>query len=362
VTVDLHTSYLGLELRSPLVASASPLTGELDGLRRLEAAGIGAVVLPSLFEEQITHDQLELDRLLETTSDHVGEALSYFPELADYNTGPWTYLDHITQAKQALSVPVIASLNGITPGGWIGHAKRMRDAGADALELNLYTVATDPRLGAAELEDRYLDLVADVRAAVSIPLAVKLSPFFTALANFAVRLDAAGVDGLVLFNRFYQPDLDLESLDVVPRLVLSTSEELRLPLRWIAILYRRVGTSLAATTGIHTGLDAAKVLLAGADVAMMTSALLRNGPEHVGVVERELRAVLAEHDQDSVAQLRGSMSRAAMPDPAGFERANYIRTLLSWSSRAQVSPGQAAGDEPAPPAGRAAPWERDLRP
>ena len=346
MTVDLRTTYLGLELRSPLVASPSPLTGELDGLRRLEAAGVGAVVLPSLFEEQLIHDQLELDRLLETTSEHTGEALSYFPDLQDYNTGPWTYLDHISQAKRALAVPVIASLNGITPGGWVGHAKRMRDAGADALELNLYTVATDPQVGAAELEARYLDLVADVRAAVTIPLAVKLSPFFTALANFAARLAAAGADGLVLFNRFYQPDLDLDSLDVVPRLVLSGSEELRLPLRWIAILYGSVRTSLAATTGVHTGLDAAKVLLAGADVAMMTSALLRNGPEHVAVVEQQLRAVLAEHEHDSVAQLRGSMSRVHMPDPAGFERANYVRTLMSWSSRAQVSPGQATTDEP----------------
>jgi dihydroorotate dehydrogenase (fumarate) len=231
----------------------------------------------------------------------------------------------------------------------------MRDAGADALELNLYSVATDPRVGAAELEARYLDLVADVRSAISIPLAVKLSPFFTALANFAVRVDAAGADGLVLFNRFYQPDLDLDSRDVVPRLVLSSSEELRLPLRWIAILFGRVGGSLAATTGVHTGLDAAKVLLAGANVAMMTSALLRHGPEHVAVVERELRVVMAEHDHDSVAQLRGSMSRAAMADPAGFERANYVRTLMSWSSHAQVSPGQASTDpDPAPPADRTA--------
>ena len=348
MTVDLRTSYLGLELGSPLVASPSPLTGELDGLLRLEAAGVGAVVLPSLFEEQLTHDQLELDRLLETTADHTGEAQSYFPDLEDYNTGPWTYLDHITQAKRALSVPVIASLNGITPGGWVGHAKRMRDAGADALELNLYTVATDPRIGAAELEARYLDLVADVRAAVTIPLAVKLSPFFTALANFAARLDQAGADGLVLFNRFYLPDLDLDTLGVVPRLVLSTSDELRLPLRWIAILYGRVGTSLAATTGVHTGLDAAKVLLAGADVAMMTSALLRNGPDHVQTVEEELRTVMAERDYDSVAQLRGSMSHDAMPDPAGFERANYVRTLMSWSSHAQVSPGQATSDDPVP--------------
>ena len=348
MTVDLRTSYLGLELRSPLVASPSPLTGELDGLLRLEAAGVGAVVLPSLFEEQLTHDQLELDRLLETTSDHTGEAQSYFPDLEDYNTGPWSYLDHIEQAKQALSVPVIASLNGITPGGWVRHAKRIRDAGADALELNLYTVATDPRVGAAELEARHLDLVADVRSAVSIPLAVKLSPFYTALANLAVRVDEAGADGLVLFNRFYQADLDLDSRDVVPRLVLSTSEELRLPLRWIAILFGRVQASLAATTGVHTGLDAAKVLVAGADVAMMTSALLRHGPDHVQTVDEELRAVMAERDYDSVAQLRGSMSRSAMADPAGFERANYMRTLMSWSSHAQVSPGQATSDDPVP--------------
>jgi dihydroorotate dehydrogenase (fumarate) len=344
VTPDLRTSYLGLELRSPLVASASPLTGELDGLRRLQDAGAAAAVLPSLFEEQLTHDQIELDRLLETTSDHVGEAQSYFPELQDYNTGPWSYLKRIEQAKGAVVIPVIASLNGVTPGGWVRHASRMQDAGADALELNLYGVATDPRVGAAELEARYLELVAAVRAAVAVPLAVKLSPFFTALANMAVRIVEAGADGLVLFNRFYQPDLDLDTLDVVPRLVLSSSEELRLPLRWIAILRGQVGGSLAATTGVHTGLDAAKVLLAGADVAMMTSALLRHGPGHVRTVERQLLTILAERDYDSVGQLRGSMSRSAMPDPAGFERANYMRTLMSWSSHAQVSPGQAATD------------------
>ena len=310
----------------------------------LEAAGAAAAVLPSLFEEQLTHDQVELDRLLETTSEHVGEAQSYFPELEDYNTGPFAYLQRIEQAKRAVAIPVIASLNGVTPGGWVRHAERMQDAGADALELNLYSVATDPRVGAAELEARYLELVAAVRAAVTVPLAVKLSPFFTALANMAVRIVEAGADGLVLFNRFYQPDLDLDSLDVVPRLVLSTSEELRLPLRWMAILRGQVRASLAATTGVHTGLDAAKVLLAGADVAMMTSALLRHGAGHVRTVERELVAILAERDYDSVAQLRGSMSRSSMPDPAGFERANYMRTLMSWSSHAQVSPGQAAAD------------------
>jgi len=346
VTPALRTRYLGLELRSPLVASASPLTGELDGLRRLQDAGAAAAVLPSLFEEQLTHDQVELDRLLETTSEHVGEAQSYFPELEDYDTGPSTYLQRIEQAKRAVAIPVIASLNGVTPGGWVRHAERMQDAGADALELNLYSVATDPRVDAAELEARYLELVAAVRAAVAVPLAVKLSPFFTALANMVVRIVEAGADGLVLFNRFYQPDLDLDSLDVVPRLVLSTSEELRLPLRWIAILRGQVRASLAATTGVHTGLDAAKVLLAGADVAMMTSALLRHGPGHVRTVERELTAILAEREYDSVAQLRGSMSRSSMPDPAGFERANYMRTLMSWSSHAQVSPGQAATADP----------------
>jgi dihydroorotate dehydrogenase (fumarate) len=337
---DLRTRYLGLELRSPLVASASPLTGDIDDLRRLQQAGVAAVVLPSLFEEQLTHDQVELDRLLEQTSEHVGEALSYFPDLADYNTGPTSYLELIEAAKRAVAIPVIASLNGTTPGGWVRHARRMQDAGADAIELNLYAIATDPTTGAAELETRYLEVVATVRSAISIPLAVKLSPFFTAMANMAVRLAEAGADGLVLFNRFYQPDLDLDTLDVVPRLVLSTSEELRLPLRWIAILYGHVDACLAATTGVHTGLDVAKVLLAGADVAMMTSALLRNGPDHVTGVERDLFAILDERGYASISELRGSMSQRSMPDPAGFERANYARTLASWSSRSTPSPGQ----------------------
>jgi dihydroorotate dehydrogenase (fumarate) len=228
---------------------------------------------------------------------------------------------------------VIASLNGTTPGGWVRHARRLQDAGADAIELNLYAVATDPAVAAAEVEARYLEVVAAVRAAVTVPLAVKLSPFFTATANMAVRVVGAGADGLVLFNRFYQPDLDLETLDVVPRLVLSTSDELRLPLRWIAILHGQVRASLAATTGVHTGMDAAKVLLAGADVAMMTSALLRHGPDHVRAVEAELVTILDERGYASVAELRGSMSRRSIPDPAGFERANYARTLASWSTR-----------------------------
>jgi dihydroorotate dehydrogenase (fumarate) len=338
---DLRSRYLGLELRSPLVASASPMTGNPEDLRRLEDAGVSAAVLPSLFEEQLTHEQVELDRLLETTSEHVGEAQSYFPDLDDYNTGPSSYLELIQQARSAVAIPVIASLNGTTPGGWVRHARRMQDAGADAIELNLYAIAADATVGASELEARYLEVVAEVRAAVTVPLAVKLSPFFTAIANMATRVADAGADGLVLFNRFYQPDLDLDTLDVVPRLVLSTSDELRLPLRWIAILYGQVRASLAATTGVHTGMDAAKVLLAGADVAMMTSALLRHGPGHVRKVERELRAILDERDYASVSELRGSMSRRAMPDPAGFERANYARTLASWSSRRMPSPGRA---------------------
>jgi dihydroorotate dehydrogenase (fumarate) len=340
--MDLATSYLGLRLRSPLVASASPLTGEPDSLRRLADAGAAAAVLPSVFEEQLTHDALELDALLESTADHYAEAHSYFPDYQAVNTQARAHLERVEAAKRAVTIPVIASLNGSTPGGWVRHARRMQDAGADALELNLYTVAADPAVGAAQLEARQLELVAAVRAAITIPLAVKLGPFYSALANFAVRVDAAGADGLVLFNRFYQPDLDLDELDVVPRLVLSTSDELRLPLRWMGILYGHVRASLAATTGVHTGLDAAKVLLAGADVAMMTSALLRAGPEQLAVIEGELVALLSERGYDSVAELRGSMSHRNLPDPAGFERANYMRTLSSWSSRHPVSPGQAA--------------------
>jgi dihydroorotate dehydrogenase (fumarate) len=340
--VDLGTRYLGLELRSPLVASASPLTGEPDTLRRLADAGAAAAVLPSVFEEQLTHDALELDALWTSTSEHYGEAVSYFPELQDVNWEARAHLERIEAAKRAVTIPVIASLNGATPGGWVRHAGRMQDAGADAIELNLYTVAADPAVPAAELESRQLGLVAAVRDAVTVPLAVKLGPFYSAMANMALRVAGVGADGLVLFNRFYQPDLDLDELDVVPRLVLSTSDELRLPLRWIAILYGHVEVSLAASTGVHTGLDAAKVLLAGADVAMMTSALLRHGPEHLAQVERELTELLAGHGYASVAELRGSMSRRNMPHPASFERANYMRTLSSWASPQPISPGQAA--------------------
>jgi dihydroorotate dehydrogenase (fumarate) len=329
---DLSTDYLGLELRSPIVASSSPLTGHLDGLRDLEDAGVAAVVLPSLFEEQIVFESVELDRLLETGAESFGEALSYFPELDDYNTGPDRYLELIAEAKQKLEIPVIASLNGTSPGGWLEHAKLIEQAGADALELNLYLVAADPQMTADSVEASYRELVTAVRSAVQLPLAVKLSPYFTALAHVALELVEAGADGLVLFNRFFQPDLDLETLDVAPRMTFSSSEELRLPLRWIGILHGQVRASLAATSGVHTADDALKVLLAGANVAMMASALLERGPRRIGQIQRTISMWMEEREYASIRQLQGSVSRRAVADPAAFERANYMRTLKSYSS------------------------------
>jgi dihydroorotate dehydrogenase (fumarate) len=325
---DLSTRYLGLALRSPLVASASPLTGRLDTLRRLDDAGVGAVVLPSLFEEQLEHEELEIDRMLSTVSESFGEATGFFPELADYDTGPDRHLALVAAAKEALSVPVIASLNGTSGGGWLRYAGLLADAGADAIELNVYSVAADPTRSGAELEAAVVELV----TAVDVPVAVKLSPYWSSVANLAVQLDRAGAAGLVLFNRFYQPDLDLETLHAVPHLVLSTSDELRLPLRWIGLLRGQVGGSLAATSGVHTWQDVAKVLLAGADVAMMASALLHDGPELVAGIEAGLRAWMVEAGYDSVEQLRGSAAAHTGPDPSGFERANYRAALASWST------------------------------
>ena len=322
---DLHTRYLGLDLRSPLVASASPLTGTLDGLRRLEAAGAAAVVLPSLFEEQLTLEGDHIRRLLEAGAGSLSAALA----LDEYNAGPYGYLTLVEKAKASLEVPVVASLNGVTPGGWVEHAALLEEAGADALELNVYYVSSSPRLGGSEVERRFLELVGSVRQTISIPLAVKLSPYFSSVANLAHQLVQAGADGLVLFNRFYQPDLDLDSLEVTPQLVLSTSEELRLPLRWIAILYREVPAALAASTGVHTAADAVKVLMAGADVAMMTSALLRHGPEHLRAVEAGLQDWLEDHGMQTVGHLRGMRSQRSVPDPAAWERANYITMLSS---------------------------------
>lgn len=340
MTVDLSTEYLGLRLRSPIVASASPLTGTPESVRRLEDAGVGAIVLPSLFEEEIVTEEIELNRSLEQGSHQYAEALDYFPEVPTFADPGERYVRRLEQIKAATSVPVIASLNAATPGGWVRYAKLMEDAGADALELNVYRVAADPHRTAADMEAADLELIAAVRFAITIPLAVKLSPYYSSVANFATRALHAGGDGLVLFNRFYQPDLDLEELGVVHRVELSRPWELRLPLRWIAILRPQLGdaVSLAATSGIHSGTDALKALMVGADVAMMTSALLLHGPEHAHVVEEELRAWMADHEYVSVSQLRGSASQAAVGDPAAFERANYMDTLHSWSTPSDLRP------------------------
>ena len=331
---DLRTRYLGLELQSPLVASSSPLTGSLDGLRRLEAAGAGAVVLPSLFEEELAG---------EAPRPGAGHG-----DQAGYGAGPAAYLSLVEQAKQTLFIPVIASLNGTTRGGWVRHAARLEQAGADALELNIYYVSSRPGLSGGEVEGNYLDVVREVRRAIGIPLAVKLSPYFSSLANLAGQLVEAGANGLVLFNRFYQPDLDIEAMEVLPALELSSSAELRLPLRWIAILHRRWGISLAASTGVHTAEDVVKVLLAGADVAMMTSALLHNGPDHLRPVEMRLRDWMDAHRYQTIDQLRGRLSQRSVPDPAAFERANYIKTLASRTSPPTERGKHLGGSRPVP--------------
>ncbi len=329
---DLSSRYLGLTLRSPVVASAGPLTGRLDGLAALDEAGVGAVVLPSLFEEQLTHDQLQLDAMLRQSGEAFAEALSFFPDLSDYNTGPDQYLDLIADAKQRVDCPVIASLNGTTVGGWVHYAKLAEEAGADALELNIYLVAADFDVTAADVEQRYVDVVSAVRRETGIPLAVKIGSQFTSIPAMAGKIVDAGADGLVLFNRFYQPDIDIDTREVETNLVLSTSTELRLPLRWIAILYGRIHTSLALTTGVHTASDVAKSLLAGADAAMTTSAVLKHGPGHVATLNRGLADWMEEGEYDSVAQLKGSVSQEATAQPAAFERANYIETLASFAA------------------------------
>jgi dihydroorotate dehydrogenase (fumarate) len=332
MTVDLHTRYLGLELRSPIVASASPLNGDPITARLVERAGAAAIVLPSLFEEEILHDEIELNRSLEQGTEHFAEALDYFPAVGAFVDAADRYLARLEHIKRQATVPVIASLNATTAGGWVRYARLMQDAGADALELNLYRVAADPHMTAADMEAADLALIAAVRASVTIPLAIKLSPYYSALANFAGEAVRGGADGLVLFNRFYQPDLDLETLDVVPRLELSQPWEIRLPVRWIAILRPQLGrgVSLAASSGAHSGSDVVKGLMVGADVVMMTSALLRRGPGHIEQVEAELRAWMTEHEYDSVEQLRGSASQATAENPSAFERANYMQTLRSW--------------------------------
>jgi len=331
--IDLSTRYLGLELRTPLVASASPLNGELATARQVEEAGASAIVMPSLFEEEILHEEIELNRALEAGSEHVAEALDYFPGVEGFATVGDRYLAQIELLKAQSSVPIIASLNATSTGGWARHATLIEQAGADALELNLYHVAGDPERSAIDMESADLDIIRTVRVSLSIPLTVKLSPYYSSMANFARGVVDAGADGLVLFNRFYQPDLDLDTLEVVNRVELSHRGELRLPLRWIAILRPQLGdrVSIAATSGIHAGTDVVKAIMVGADVAMLTSALLRHGPAHLRSVESELTAWMAEHDYESVAQLRGSATQVTSGDPSAFERANYVQLLHSWA-------------------------------
>ncbi len=330
--MDLTTTYLGRKLKNPLVASASPLSRSLDSIRRLEDAGAGAVVLFSLFEEEILHETRELDHYLTYGTESYAEALSYFPEPQEFYLGPEEYLEHICQAKAAVDIPIIGSLNGVSPGGWINHARKIEAAGADALELNLYYIPTDPTLSSDDIERMYLNTLKAVKASVNIPVALKLSPYFSAMANMARQFDAAGADALVLFNRFYQPDIDLENLEVVPNVILSTPQAMRLPLRWIAILYGKIKAGLAATGGIHTAPDVLKMLMAGANVTMMTSALLRYGVRHISKVLEEMIVWMEAHEYESVQLMQGSMSQKAVAEPAAFERANYIKALHSFQS------------------------------
>lgn len=329
---DLRTHYLGLELRSPIVASSGPLTADVDHIARLVDAGAGAVVLPSLFEEQIEHESAEIDRLYSLHSDSFVEATSFFPEVDGFESVIDRYLALVEASADRVEAPVIASLNGTHPGGWIRYARLLADAGARALELNLYGVAADPSRTGGDVEQEQLALVDLVAAEVDIPVAVKISPYYTSVAAFVAQLGPSGAAGVVMFNRFYQPDLDLETLEVLPRIDLSTPAEIRLPMRWIGIVRDRVDISIACSTGVHSGFDAAKVILAGADVAMTTSALLRHGPEHVATIEAELADWMSEHDYAAVSEMRGAVRRGAATDPEAFERANYIGNLASYTS------------------------------
>jgi dihydroorotate dehydrogenase (fumarate) len=331
--VDLTTTYLGLKLKNPLVASAAqPLSNKVEKVIRLEEAGIAAVVMYSLFEEQIIHESLELDHYLSVGSEISPEVTSYFPEIDHFTLAPEAYLEAVTKTKKAIKIPLIGSLNGVSTGGWVKYARKIEDAGADALELNLYYLATDPTITASELEDDYVTLVGDVCKSIKIPVAVKLSPFLTALPNVAKRLVNAGAKGLVLFNRFYQPDIDLETLEVVPNLVLSNSNDMRLPLRWIAILCGRIQADLALTSGVHTAEDVLKATMAGACVSMMTSELLQKGLGRIPAILAEIENWMVEHEYTSIMQMKGSLCQSSVKDPAAFERANYMKTLNSFKS------------------------------
>lgn len=328
--MNLTTNYLGMMLKNPIVASSSPLSHTVDSICRLEDAGAAAVVMYSLFEEQIGFDSYYIDHHLTQGIDSYAESISYFPDMQSYNVGPDEYMNLIRRAKEAVDIPIIGSLNGASVGGWTDYATLIEEAGADALELNIYYLPANTEITGIEVEALYFDILSAVRQAVSIPVAVKLSPFFSSTANMAGRLASHGADGLVLFNRFYQPDFDLENLEVTPRLVLSNSNELRLPLRWVAILYGRLNADLAITTGIHTSQDVIKALMAGARVTMMASELLQNGVRRIGQVLNEVVTWLKEHEYESVTQMIGAMSQKHCPEPAAFERANYMKMLQSY--------------------------------
>ncbi len=330
---ELKTTYLGLNLRNPLVASASPYSKKVEKAKELADAGIGAIVMHSLFEEQINHESRALDHFLNQGTESFAEALTYFPEMDHYDVGPEKYLKLIGELKKSLPIPVIASLNGVSSGGWVDYSRRMQDAGADALELNIYFLSTDAVVTSGDLEKAQVELVQQVSESVRIPVSVKLNPFYTSLPNFAARLTAAGAKGLVFFNRFYQPDLDIDALEVVPTLELSTSAEMRLPLRWIAILYGKLQADLALSSGVHTGTDAVKALMAGSQVAMMTSALVHEGAGHAAKVLEELTSWMKAREYTSVDQMRGALSQKGVANPAAFERANYLQVLTRFDTR-----------------------------
>jgi dihydroorotate dehydrogenase (fumarate) len=331
--IDLTTSYLGMKLKNPLVVSASPLTEKLDNIRHMEDAGAAAVVMHSLFEEQINVESETLDDYLWQGTESFAESLTYFPDMTKYNLGPEGYLEHLRKAKEAVSIPVIGSLNGVSTGGWIEYAKKMEQAGADALELNIFFIPTDPEMSGEQVERVYVELASNVKSSVGIPVAVKFGLYFSNMAHTARTMDEAGVAGLVLFNRFYQPDFDLENLEVVPNLILSSPYELLLRLHWVAILYGHVRADMAVTGGVHSAVDVLKAMMAGARVTMMTSALLRNGIEHLTKVRADLASWMEEHEYESIRQMQGSMSQRSVAEPAAFVRANYMKVLSSYTLR-----------------------------
>lgn len=328
--MDLTTKYMGLKLKNPIVPSASPLSKNLDMVKQLEDAGAAAIVCYSLFEEQITHDANELDHYLTHGTDSFAEALTYFPDIEDYNLGPDEYLRHISRMKESVHIPVIGSLNGVSAGGWVKYAKLIEQAGADGLELNVYYIPTDVDLPGYEVENMYVNVLKAVKESVNIPVAIKLSPNFSSFANMAKRLDEAGADALVMFNRFYQPDFDLENLEIVPHLLLSSNYEMRVPLRWIAILYRKIHASMAATSGIHSAEDVLKIMMAGGDAAMLCSDLLRHGPVRITEILSDMMDWMQAKEYESISQMKGSMSQKSVAEPTAFERANYMKVLNSY--------------------------------